>query len=92
MPQIPVYFYHHKTKFGVYAVSPVANGLLFPNSDEWELERQQNIEITGVLPGTEIATWIEAFKRQGYCLLGKNPKSGTYFTETEVADPKSPKQ
>ncbi len=91
MAQIPVYFYRHKTRFGIYAVSPDANGLIFPNPDEWELERRQNIETSGVLPGTEIATWIEAFKQRGYCLLGNNPDAGVHFTESEVVDPTGPK-
>jgi hypothetical protein len=33
------------------------------------LERQNIIDTDQVLPGSEIAAWLEAFRRLGYCIL-----------------------
>ena len=69
MPRLQVTFYRHRTRPGVSAVSPVSTNLVFPEPDDWELERQDIINTDLVEPGTEIAAWLEAFRRLGYCIL-----------------------
>jgi hypothetical protein len=69
MTRLLVTFYRHRTRPGVVAVSPVSNNLVFPEPDDWELERQDIINTDQVLPGSEIAAWLEAFRRLGYCIL-----------------------
>lgn len=69
MTRLLVTFYRHRTRPGVVAVSPVSTNLVFPEPDDWELDRQDIINTDRVLPGSEIATWLEAFRRLGYCVL-----------------------
>ena len=69
MSRLQVTFYRHRTRPGVIAVSPVSTNLVFPEPDDWELERQDIINTDRVEPGTEIAAWLEAFRRLGYCVL-----------------------
>ena len=69
MTQLLVTFYRHRTRPGVVAVSPVSNNLVLPEPDGWDLERQNIIDTDQVLPGSEIAAWLEAFRRLGYCIL-----------------------
>ncbi len=69
MTRLLVTFYRHRARPGVVAVSPVSNNLVFPEPDQWELERQDIIDTDQVLPGSEVATWLEAFRRLGYCIL-----------------------
>ena len=69
MPQLQITFYRHRTRPGVIAVSPVSTNLVFPEPDDWELERQDIINTDRIAPGSEIATWLEAFRRLGYCVL-----------------------
>ncbi len=54
------------------AVSPVSTNLVFPEPDDWELERQDIINTDLVPPGSEIAVWLDAFRRLGYCVLDPN--------------------
>ncbi len=65
MTRLQVTFYRHRTRPGVIAVSPVSTNLVFPEPDDWELERQDIINTDLVEPGTEIAAWLEAFRRLG---------------------------
>ena len=75
---------------GVIAVSPVSTNLVFPEPDDWELERQDIINTDRVEPGTEIATWLEAFRRLGYCVL---EPSGPGLAKSEGdADPRPPQK
>jgi hypothetical protein len=69
MTRLQVTFYRHRTRRGVIAVSPVSTNLVFPEPDDWELERQDIINTDLILPGSEIARWLEAFRRLGYCVL-----------------------
>jgi hypothetical protein len=69
MPWLQVTFYRHRTRPGVIAVSPVSTNLVFPEPDDWELERQDIINTDLIVPGSEIASWLEAFRRLGYCVL-----------------------
>jgi hypothetical protein len=69
MTQLLVTFYRHRTRPGGVAVSPVSNNLVLPEPDDWDLERQNIIDTDQVLPGSEIAAWLEAFRRLGYCIL-----------------------
>ena len=69
MPRLQVTFYRHRTRPGVIAVSPVSTNLVFPEPDDWELERQDIINTDLVEPGTEIAAWLEAFRRLGYLAI-----------------------
>jgi hypothetical protein len=77
MARLLVTFYRHRTRPGVVAVSPVSNNLVLPEPDDWELERQDIINTDQVLPGSEIAGWLEAFRRLGYCILepGGDPRA-----------------
>jgi hypothetical protein len=69
MTRLLVTFYRHRTRPGVVAVSPVSTNLVFPEPNDWELERQDIINTDLVLPGSEIAIWLEAFRRIGYCVV-----------------------
>jgi hypothetical protein len=69
MARLQVTFYRHRTRPGVVAVSPVSTNLVFPEPDDWELERQGVINTDLVVSGSEIASWLEAFRRLGYCVL-----------------------
>lgn len=69
MTRLLVTFYRHRTRPGVVAVSPVSTNLVFPEPDDWELDRQDIINTDLVLPGSKIALWLEAFRRLGYCVL-----------------------
>jgi hypothetical protein len=62
MPRLQVTFYRHRTRPGVIGVSPVSSNLVFPEPDDWELERQDVINTDLVVPGSEIASWLEAFR------------------------------
>ena len=75
MARLQVTFYRHRTRPGVIAVSPVSTNLVFPEPDDWELERQDVINTDLVVPGSEIASWLDAFRRLGYCVLEpSNPR------------------
>ena len=64
--------------------------LVFPEPDDWELERQDIINTDRVEPGTEIAAWLEAFRRLGYCVL---EPSGPGLAKSEGdADPRPPQK
>jgi hypothetical protein len=69
MPRILVTFYRHRTRPGVVAVSPVSTNLVFPEPNDWELERQDIINTDRVAPGSTIAVWLDAFRRLGYCVV-----------------------
>jgi hypothetical protein len=47
MSRLLVTFYRHRTRPGVIAVSPVSTNLVFPEPDDWELERQDIINPIG---------------------------------------------
>jgi hypothetical protein len=80
-------FYRHLTRPDVFAVSPDSTGTVLPNPEDWEIFRQQDVNTTMVLPGTELATWIEEFRKKGYCELRPNPDAGPHFTESESITP-----
>jgi hypothetical protein len=54
---------------GVFAVSPVSTNLVFLEPRDWEMDRQEMIVPDLVSPGSEIARWLEPFRRVGYCVL-----------------------
>jgi hypothetical protein len=68
----------------------VSTNLVFPEPDDWELERQDIINTDRVEPGTEIATWLEAFRRLGYCIL--EPSGPRPAKSEDDADPRPPKK
>ena len=86
MSRLQVTFYRHRTRPGVIAVSPVSTNLVFPEPDDWELERQDIINTDRVEPGTEIAAWLEAFRLLGYCVL---EPSGPGLAKSGDADPRA---
>jgi hypothetical protein len=88
MPRLQVTFYRHRTRPGVIAVSPVSTNLVFPEPDDWELERQDIINTDLIVPGWEIATWVEAFRRLGYCVLEPNDLRPS--ESEDDADPQPP--
>jgi hypothetical protein len=69
MPKLQVTFFRHRRRPGVFAVSPVSTNLVFLEPDDWELDRQEIIAPDLVSPGSEIAGWLRAFRRLGYCVL-----------------------
>ncbi|MDR3422978.1 MAG: hypothetical protein P4L80_17320 [Xanthobacteraceae bacterium] len=69
MSEIQVAFFRSKADPTTFAVSPDRNGLVFPNPEEWEFERTETINPTLVLRDSELALWLEAFKRDGYCIF-----------------------
>jgi hypothetical protein len=69
MPKLQVTFFRHRSRTGVFAVSPVSTNLVFLEPDDWELDRQEVIVPDLVSPGSEIAEWLESFRRLGYCVL-----------------------
>jgi hypothetical protein len=54
---------------GVFAVSPVSTNLVFLEPRDWEMDRQEMIVPDLGSPGSEIARWLESFRRVGYCVL-----------------------
>ena len=90
MSRLQVTFYRHRTRPGVIAVSPVSTNLVFPEPDDWELERQDIINTDRVEPGTEIAAWLEAFRRLGYCVL--EPSGPGVAKSQSEADPRPPQK
>jgi hypothetical protein len=84
MTRLLVTFYRHRTRPGVVGVSPVSTNLVFPEPDDWELERQDIINTDLVLPGSEIAVWLEAFRRLGYCVIDPDgePEDGQSLPES----------
>ena len=69
MPKLQVTFFRHRTRPGILAVSPVSTNLVFLEPDDWELDRQEVVAPDLVSPGSEIAAWLESFRRLGYCIL-----------------------
>ena len=59
MSRLLVTFYRHRTRSGVIAVSPVSTNLVFPEPDNWELERQDIIN-TDRVGALAIASWSQA--------------------------------
>lgn len=90
MSRLQVTFYRHRTRPGVIAVSPVSTNLVFPEPDDWELERQDIINTDRVEPGTEIAAWLEAFRRLGYCV--REPSGPGLARSEGDADPRPPQK
>lgn len=69
MRRLQVTFFRHRTRPSVLAVSPVSTNLVFFEPDDWELDRQEIIAPDLASPGSEIAAWLESFRRIGYCVL-----------------------
>ncbi len=69
MPKLQVTFFRHRRRTGVFAVSPVSTNLVFLEPRDWEMDRQEMIVPDLVAPGSEIAGWLESFRRLGYCAL-----------------------
>src|SRR4029079_18328077 len=69
MPKLQVTFFRHRTRPGVFAVSPVSTNLVFFEPDDWELDRQEVIAPDRISPDSDIAVWLESFRRLGYCVL-----------------------
>jgi hypothetical protein len=69
MPKLQVTFFRHRRRTGVFAVSPVSTNLVFLEPRDWEMDRQEMIVPDLVSPGSEIARWLESFRRVGYCVL-----------------------
>ena len=73
MPRLQLTFFRHRTRPGIFAVSPVSTNLVFLKPDDWELERQEVVSPDLISPGSEIAVWMESFRRLGYCVLQPVP-------------------
>jgi len=69
MPKLQLTFFRHRRRPDLLAVSPVSTNLVFLEPDDWELDRQDIIAPDLVPPGSEIAVWLESFRRLGYCVL-----------------------
>jgi hypothetical protein len=70
MPKLQVTFFRHRTRRGVFAVSPVSTNLVFLEPHDWELDRQEVIAPAQISPGSDVAVWMESFRLLGYCVLG----------------------
>jgi len=69
MPKLQVTFFRHRTRPGIFAVSPVSTNLVFFEPDDWELDRQEIIDPDLASPGSEVTVWLGAFRRLGYCVV-----------------------
>jgi hypothetical protein len=69
MSKLQITFFRHRRQPGVLAVSPVSTSLVFIEPDDWELQRQEIIDVERVPPDSEIAAWLASFRRFGYCVL-----------------------
>ena len=69
MPKLQVTFFRHRTRPGIFAVSPVSTNLVFFEPDDWELDRQEIIDPDRASTSSEITVWLGAFRRLGYCVL-----------------------
>jgi hypothetical protein len=69
MPEFQISYFRSKTDPMTFAVSPDPNGLVFPKPAEWEFQRTETLNPDVVFPGSELAGWLAAFKRDGYCIL-----------------------
>jgi hypothetical protein len=69
MPEFQISYFRSKTGPMTFAVSPDPNGLSFPDPSDWEFRRTEALNPAVVFPGSELADWLAAFKRDGYCIL-----------------------
>jgi hypothetical protein len=69
MPKLQVTFFRYRRRPSVLAVSPVSTNLVFFEPGDCELDRQEVIRPDLVSPGSEIAAWLESFRRLGYFIL-----------------------
>ncbi len=69
MPEFQISYFQNKTDPMTFAVSPDSHGLVFPDPSDWEFQRTETLNPVVVSPGSELAGWLEAFKRDGYCIL-----------------------
>jgi hypothetical protein len=75
MPRLQITFFRHRIQPGIFAVSPVSSNLIFPEPRDWELDRQEVIAPDLISPGSEIAAWLESFRRLGYRVLEPTQRS-----------------
>lgn len=71
MPTFQVSYFQKKSDPMIFAVSPDPYGLVFPDPSEWEFQRTETLNPDVILPGSQIAGWLEEFKRKGYCILAQ---------------------
>lgn len=71
MPEFQISYYRKKTDPMIFAVSPDPYGLVFPDPSEWEFQRTETLNPDVVFPSSELAGWLEAFKRNGFCILAR---------------------
>ncbi len=69
MAEIQVAIYRSRADLAAFAVSPDLNGRVFPDPLLWDFWRTETINPAKAFPGSEIAVWLEAFKRDGYHVL-----------------------
>jgi hypothetical protein len=70
MGKFQITFYRSKIRPLAFAVSPDPTGLVFPDPSQWEPRLTQMADPSQAFEGSELRHWQEAFKRDGYCLLG----------------------
>jgi hypothetical protein len=69
MFKLQIAFFCNRWRPDIFAVSPVSTNLVFLEPNEWELGRQEVIAPDLISPGSEVAAWLESFRRLGYCVL-----------------------
>ncbi len=80
MPIIRVSIFRSKSDPNTLAVSPDASGRVFPKPEEWEFVRSGTIEPVAARAGSETGRWLQAFEKDGYCLLKQDPAGGNVPT------------
>jgi hypothetical protein len=76
MPIIRVSIFRSKSDPNTFAVSPDASGRVLPKPEEWEFVRSGTIEPAAARAGSETGKWLQAFEKEGYCLLKQDPVGG----------------
>ncbi len=89
MARFEIWIFQRKSDPTSFAVTPNAGGRILPDPSDWEPAGKGAIdpEQARAMGSTEIEGWIQAFQKDGYCLLSHQPKGGVYFTEIENVSP-----
>jgi len=69
MPIIRVSIFRSKSDPNTLAVSTDASGRVLPSPEDWEFLRSGTIETIAARAGSEAGRWLQAFDKDGYCLL-----------------------
>ncbi len=76
MAIIRVSIFRSKSEPNTLVVSRNASGRVFPKPEEWEFVRSGTIEPAAARASSETGRWLQAFDKDGYCLLKQDPAGG----------------